>query len=341
MKGYRIKGRWTFRLAVAALLTAALSLPVVASSSPAQNPPDAIESQGSGFTDLPPGHWAHADVMRLQEAGVVAVDPSGRFRPDDAISRSELLKMVLVARRIDPGAACPGTFADVPCSDWFAPYVETAYRMAITDGQSARHFAPHAAVTRQELFTVITRVLGRRWEAANLGYTEIRARLSAFADKGAIADWAQPAVALAVRDAFANGYADGTFRPRAVATRAEAAAAVSRILLPEGHAARTLVDGRNVAFARALDLTASAYATGEPGVGTVTYTGVIVRPGTVAVDPQVIPLGRLLYVEGYGYSVAADIGGAIKGARIDLYTHDYHEALYSFGMQQRRVWVLP
>jgi 3D (Asp-Asp-Asp) domain-containing protein len=249
--------------------------------------------------------------------------------------------MVLAARRIDAGTACAGTFADVPCSAWFAPYVETAYRMAITDGQSAEHFAPHAAVTRQELFTVIVRVLGRRWEASNLGWTEIRSRVSAFSDRSAMADWAQPAIALAVTESIATGYSDGTFRPRAVATRAEAAAAVSRILLLADQAALVEVDGRNVAFAEAMALTASAYATGEPGVGTVTYTGVIVRPGTVAVDPRVIPLGRLLYVEDYGYAVAADIGGAIKGERIDLFTHNYEDALYGFGMQSRRVWVLP
>lgn len=338
MNGFLMKGRWIYRLAVAALLVAGLSMPVVASSSPAQNPP---ETQSSVFKDLPPGHWAHADVMRLKEAGVVAVDPTGRFRPADAISRSELLKMVLAARQIDPGTACPGTFDDVPCSAWFAPYVETAYRMAITDGQSAELFGPYAAVTRQELFTVIVRALGRRWEAANLGWTEISARLSTFADKSAMADWARPALALAAREAIATGYGDGTFRPRALTTRAEAAAAVSRILLPDDHAAVVQVDGRNVAFADAMKLTASAYASGEPGVGTVTYTGVIVRPGAVAVDPRVIPLGRLLYVEGYGYSVAADIGGAIKGERIDLFTHDVDEALYGFGMQPRRVWVLP
>jgi 3D (Asp-Asp-Asp) domain-containing protein len=38
----------------------------------------------------------------------------------------------------------------------------------------------------------------------------------------------------------------------------------------------------------------------------------------IAVDPRVIPLGTHVYVPGYGYAVAADTGGAIKGRRIDL-----------------------
>lgn len=38
----------------------------------------------------------------------------------------------------------------------------------------------------------------------------------------------------------------------------------------------------------------------------------------IAVDPRVIPLGTKVYVEGYGYAIAGDTGGVIKGNKIDL-----------------------
>jgi 3D (Asp-Asp-Asp) domain-containing protein len=59
--------------------------------------------------------------------------------------------------------------------------------------------------------------------------------------------------------------------------------------------------------------------------GFTTFTGVKVRYGIVAVDPKVIPLGTWLYVSGYGYALAADIGGAIKGNKIDCFFFTSHK----------------
>ena len=58
--------------------------------------------------------------------------------------------------------------------------------------------------------------------------------------------------------------------------------------------------------------------------GTLTATGSkpVYNPGgisTIAVDPNVIPLGSKVYVSGYGTAIAADTGGAIKGNIIDIY----------------------
>ena len=67
--------------------------------------------------------------------------------------------------------------------------------------------------------------------------------------------------------------------------------------------------------------------------------GVPASYGLAAVDPRVIPLGTVLYVEGYGYAIAADVGGAIKGRRIDLCFPDRQQALI-YGRQWTRVHII-
>lgn len=71
----------------------------------------------------------------------------------------------------------------------------------------------------------------------------------------------------------------------------------------------------------------------------VTALGMPAGYGVVAVDPQVIPLGTRLYVEGYGYAIAADVGGGINGRQIDLCFDSHRDALH-FGRQWVKVHIL-
>ena len=83
---------------------------------------------------------------------------------------------------------------------------------------------------------------------------------------------------------------------------------------------------------RTMRMEATAYCLTTP-----TATGTTPAVGTVAVDPEVIPLYTKLYVVGYGDAVALDTGGDIKGNRIDLWFATEQEAI-SFG--RRMVTVI-
>lgn len=61
--------------------------------------------------------------------------------------------------------------------------------------------------------------------------------------------------------------------------------------------------------------------------------------GVIAVDPRVIPFGTKVYVEGYGYAVARDAGGAIKGNRIDVHMRSI-SAARQFGRQSVKVTII-
>lgn len=93
---------------------------------------------------------------------------------------------------------------------------------------------------------------------------------------------------------------------------------------------------------KVLTLEATAY---DPSAGRGRYatgrtaTGMRAQYGVVAVDPRVIPLGSHVYVEGYGFAIAADTGGAIKGNRIDLCMPTDRECRI-FGRRPVKVHVL-
>lgn len=106
-------------------------------------------------------------------------------------------------------------------------------------------------------------------------------------------------------------------------------------------------------YTREFYMNASAYTAGyestrkrpgDYGYGR-TATGMTAQRGVVAVDPRVIPLGSKLYIESvdgypsYGYAVAADVGGAIKGNKIDLFYENLSDALH-FGRRSVKVYVL-
>lgn len=89
--------------------------------------------------------------------------------------------------------------------------------------------------------------------------------------------------------------------------------------------------------------TATAYTANCNGCSGITKTGINLKKNShlkvIAVDPKVIPLGSKVHVEGYGYAVAGDIGGAIKGNRIDVFIPT-KSAAYKWGRKQVKVKVL-
>ena len=125
---------------------------------------------------------------------------------------------------------------------------------------------------------------------------------------------------------------------------------VSRIIdVGVGGALGTLTDTSRPSFryARRLTMNATAYTAGFSCTGKhpdhpayrITASGREVEHGIVAVDPRVIPLGTRLYVEGYGFSLAADTGSAIRGYAIDLFMECWDAAI-QFGRRDLTVFVL-
>jgi len=80
-------------------------------------------------------------------------------------------------------------------------------------------------------------------------------------------------------------------------------------------------------------------ATAYTYTGRKTATGRTTKRGIVAVDPRVIPLGTRLYIEGYGFGEAQDVGGGVKGNKIDLFMETRAECL-RWGRRPVKVYIL-
>ena len=106
-------------------------------------------------------------------------------------------------------------------------------------------------------------------------------------------------------------------------------------------------------YSKVITMNASAYDLSYQSTGKrpgdryygITASGTKARVGAVAVDPRVIPLGTKLYIESldgtkdYGFAIAEDTGGAIKGNKIDLFFNTYSECI-TFGRRNVKVYIL-
>lgn len=95
------------------------------------------------------------------------------------------------------------------------------------------------------------------------------------------------------------------------------------------------IDLKNLKISKTLNVEATAYTY----TGNKTATGIQPREGLIAVDPKVIAMGSQVYVEGYGYAIAADTGGAILGNRIDVFFGTLRQCI-DWGRKPVRIHIL-
>ncbi|MBT2757255.1 LysM peptidoglycan-binding domain-containing protein [Mesobacillus foraminis] len=112
---------------------------------------------------------------------------------------------------------------------------------------------------------------------------------------------------------------------------------------PKAKAKTTTTSKTKNKVVKTLTVNASAFTANCKGCSGITYTGINLKKNpnakVISVDPKVIPLGSKVYVEGYGYAVAADKGSAIKGKRIDVFMNSYNKAI-QWGRRTVKVQIL-
>ncbi|AEV68181.1 sugar-binding protein [Acetivibrio clariflavus] len=165
----------------------------------------------AGFSDIS-NHWAKEFILNLVLKNILKGYEDGTIRPDNNISRAELVTMVIRAMGLTPSENPVLDFADkdsIP--SWAAGYVALAKEHGIVSGYEDNTFRANKECTREEAVTIIM-------NAFKLGESNNELK---FTDAKDISSWAYKYVAKAVEEGIINGYPDNTFRPRKNITRAE------------------------------------------------------------------------------------------------------------------------
>lgn len=130
---------------------------------------------------------------------------------------------------------------------------------------------------------------------------------------------------------------DGMFQKQEL-TR-EHIALPEKALVKRGAAQSIMTANGPVGYKRKMTVEASAYTLAEGSGSGMTSLGIIPYEGIVAVDPNFIPYYTKMYIPGYGFAMAGDTGGGIRGYMIDLFMNSYYSAI-QWGRRTIDIYIL-
>jgi hypothetical protein len=165
------------------------------------------------FTDVAPADYFYAGVSYLYCRQVVSGYADGTFRPYNNTTRAQIAKIIVLAYNLSIYTPETPTFTDVPRSDNFYFYIETAAHNNIVSGYSDRTFRPYNDVTRGQLTKIV--VSAARWPLVSPISPSFR--------DVPLDNPFYGYIETAACHGIIGGYSDGTFRPGNSATRGQIA----------------------------------------------------------------------------------------------------------------------
>ncbi|MDF1617518.1 S-layer homology domain-containing protein [Petrocella sp. FN5] len=174
--------------------------------------------------------WAKEAIESLFAFGIIKGKSETRFDPSGFVTRAEFASMLSRMLELIPTTEV-NEFEDIKPSDWFYDDLRAAAESGIITGYGNNTFKPHQKVTREEMATMISRVLKAR-EVEEPTDEEIDVLLNDYEDKDLIEAWSKKGSALAAKLGIIQGYdEDGkkNFKAKRFATRAEAVVMLYRM----------------------------------------------------------------------------------------------------------------
>ncbi len=172
------------------------------------------------FQDLQPGAWYSEAIAYVYALGLMQGVAEGEFAPNANLSRA-MLAQIIYNMAGQPETSANSSFADVADNVWYSKAISWANAQGVVTGYSAAEFAPNAEITREQMIVMLWRYAGQpatSWQQAD------------FPDWPQSSAYARQAICWAAECGLIKGHSDGTLRPQATATRAEAAQVLQNYL---------------------------------------------------------------------------------------------------------------
>ena len=184
-----------------------------------------VKDNSKTFSDVDGASWYGDSVTFVTARSIFNGNGDGTFAPTATMNRAMAAQILY---NLDGSAkAGDGTsFSDVKAGDWFNGAVGWASGLGVITGYNGA-YAPLDAVTRQDLVTILYRYAKAAGYDVSVGSS---VNLLSYADGADVKDYAAEAMRWAIANGIIGGYTDGTLRPRNMATRAEVAAIMQRMV---------------------------------------------------------------------------------------------------------------
>ncbi|WP_310481977.1 S-layer homology domain-containing protein [Chamaesiphon sp. VAR_48_metabat_403] len=181
------------------------------------------------FTDVPNQFWGETYITELKKRGILEDFGTGKFDPNQEITRGEYAKMLDRAFADKPTSTAVSKFKDIPTDYPRKEAVDKSVQLGFMTGYSADKFAPNQPIPRYQLQISLAKGLQLAVP------TSVDTVLSKYPDNKQMPDYTRPKMAaaidagLAIDDETAN-----LLKPVQKATRADAAALIYKVLVKEG-----------------------------------------------------------------------------------------------------------
>ncbi|BAU29584.1 S-layer family protein [Aneurinibacillus soli] len=165
--------------------------------------------------------WAKDAVGKVKEQGIMVGDPTGRFRPQDKMTRQEVASTIANVLHLTKQKSSSSPFRDVSTAAWARDAIEAVKTAGIMMGDEKGDFHPDTPMTREELAVLLVNAIkaDTKGKGDNLP----------FADKSKVSTWAKPAVQVVMEQGLLRG--DGkNFNPTEFVQRQEIASVLARLV---------------------------------------------------------------------------------------------------------------